>query len=154
MKTAKSLSELKRLVNKSLRDTLHSDIAPRSKEVLKEHIKTDVYDAYTPGQNSREDSKSIYERRGLMKSGDYIDTLFSGSSHGVTMTMLDITPGNNPWAKHDHTPQGTDLSRIINDGLQGNGHGLVTMEPRPYIENAQRDINELVIDTLQRKYGK
>lgn len=128
------------MIVQSLEETLRNDIAPESERIFKEHIKSDVYGAYAP---------KVYERRGLMQSGANIRT----SVDGLTMTMTDETPGNTPWG-WGKTPSGTQLSEIVDKGLQGNGAGWwPNAFPRPYVENTQKEVNDMVIQVLKRKYG-
>ena len=134
-----SFAELESHLMEELRSVIHNDIPPIVDDVIKEHINSDVY-SYSP---------EWYDRRGMMKSGENLKH-YEGD---LSLLVTDETPGNTP-VFPGYQPSGTDLSFIINTGAQGNGNGMWRKAfARPYIDNAQKDVNAKVIDVLHSKFG-
>lgn len=136
-----SFAELEAHLMEELRSIIHNDIPSIVDDVIKEHIVSDVYGAYT--------TPKWYDRRPLMKYGDNLKH-YEGD---LSLLVTDETPGNTP-VFPGYQPSGTDLSFIINDGLQGNKNGMWRRAfARPYIDNAQKDVDAKVIDVLHSKFG-
>lgn len=139
MKVFENLKSFESYLNKELKNILQNDIADKVDDIIKAHIKSDVY-SYSP---------KWYSRRGLMASGGNLVHQMTG----LSLLVTDETPGNTP-VFPGRTPSGTDLSYIINTGLQGNRYGMWRSAfPRPYIDNAQKDVDTMVINVLQSKFG-
>lgn len=131
---------LEKYILAELKNTLQTEIADMVDETIKQHAISDVYGAYNP---------RTYNRRGLLSSGGY----YKHDLNGFSLTVTDETPGNTP-SGYGHAPSGTELSEIIETGAQGNGGGLWREAfARPYMENAQREVDEKVIGILQSKFS-
>ena len=134
-----NLADLEAHIKEELRNIMHNEIPNKVDEIIKQHIVSDVY-SYNP---------DWYERRGLMQSGANLKH-YEGD---LSLLVTDETPGNTP-VFPGRTPSGTDLSYIINTGAQGNGNGMWRKAfARPYIDNAQKDVDAMVIDVLRSKFG-
>lgn len=131
---------MEQYILQKLKDTLATDIAGMVDQTIKQHAVFDIYGAYSPRS---------YKRRGLLSSGGN----YRHDLNGFSLTVTDETPGNTP-SGYGHTPSGTELSEIIETGAQGNGGGLWRNAfARPYIENAQREVDAKVLDILQSKFS-
>ena len=131
---------MKTYIESELKDTLGNEIADMVDETIKKHAESDVYDVYDP---------HFYDRRNLLRSGDfYIHDL-----SGFTLTVMDVTPGDTPTGE-GHNPTGKELPDIIEHGLQNNGHGKwLGAFARPYIANAQEEVDTKVIEVLKSKFA-
>ena len=140
MAVFESFSAMKSYIENILKETLAKEISDMVDETIKEHAISDVYGAYSPRS---------YERRNLlMTGGNYRHEL-----SGFSLTVTDETPGNTP-SGYGHTPSGTELSDIIEHGLQGNGNGgWKDAFPRPYMANAQNEVIPKAVYILQAKFG-
>ena len=136
------MAELEAYITEQLQDCLYNEIGDEIEHAIQRHIESDVYGAYSPHR---------YERRGLLKSGRY----FYRVPNGLSITVYDQTPGKEPFGD-GYTPTGTSLSEIINYGLQGEANGRhgrwKKAFPRPYIKNAQEEIDRLVPEIIRRRF--
>lgn len=140
VKVCNSMAELEAYIKEQLQDCLYNEIGDEIEHSIQRHIESDVYGAYSP---------KVYKRRGLLKSGRY----FYRVPNGLSITVYDQTPGSEP-SGNGYTPTGTSLSEIINFGLQGHGGGKWKKAfPRPYIKNAQEEIDRLVPEIIKRRFG-
>jgi hypothetical protein len=134
-----SIAALKAHIMEELRDVVHNEIPTMVDDIIKEHINSDVY-SYSP---------EWYTRRGMMQSGANLKHY----EEDLSLLVTDETPGNTP-VFPGYQPSGTDLSFIINTGAQGNKNGMWKKAfARPYIDNAQKDVDKKVIDVLRSKFG-
>lgn len=123
-----------------IKETLQNEIADMVDETIKQHAVSDVYNQYSP---------KTYNRRGLLSSGGN----YKHDLNGFSLTVTDETPGNTP-SGYGHTPSGTELSEIIETGAQGRNGGLWRDAfARPYIDNAQQEVDTKVIDILRSKFS-
>lgn len=114
---------------------LQKDAAPVATDIVKKHIKTDVYDAYTPRKNGWV-GKTTYRRRHVMEGSLYTSVI---AANEILITSrvngnTSIVPG---WNFTVSEPG--DFFRFLEKGKTGiwkNGF------PRPVITNAQKEINK------------
>lgn len=133
------MAELEAYIVDQLKDCLYNEIGDEIDHTIQRHAESDVY-SYSP---------KSYKRRGLLRSGNY----YYHIPNGLSLTVADQTPGNTPIG-NGHAPTGTQLSEIISSGAQGNGHGKwKDAFPRPYIENAQKEIGGRVVQILKARFG-
>lgn len=123
------------------RDILEDDVAPVATKILKKHIKTDIYDAYTPKTNGwvvmrgKKRIRQTYQRR-----NDLSADLFYIVNKDKELT---VSSNSNP------------MPPITGAKIRFNGYGslLYLLEsadmglwrggfPRPAVTNAQKEINE------------
>lgn len=141
MKVCNNLAELESYIRSQLQDCLYNEIGDEIDHVIQKHVQSDVYDAYDP---------LIYERRGLLKSAQYLYHI----PNGLTLEVVDQTPGDTPIMPGYSAPTSTQLSEIISGGLQGNRYGKWRLAfPRPYMQNAEDEVQQKVVEILQRRFG-
>lgn len=132
------MAELESYIIDQLKDCLYNEIGNEIDRTIQRHAESDVY-SYSPRS---------YERRGLLRSGAY----YYHIPNGLSLTVVDQTPGNTPIGS-GHTPTATQLSEIISTGAQGNRYGKwKDAFPRPYIENAQKEIDGMVGSILRARF--
>lgn len=143
MPVFESFAAMKSYIEGQIKDALGNEIADMVDQTIREHAQSDVYDAY-PQRGAYAD-----KMRNLLRAGSNYNHDISGFS----LTVTDETPGNTP-SGYGHTPSGTELSDIIEHGLQGNGNGgWKDAFPRPYMANAQDEVIPKAVDILQSKFG-
>ena len=133
--------ELMAAINANI-DAALREAAPKVKDILLSHIKSDIYDAYDP---------KFYERRGALESGNNI--VWQVTDH--TLVVKDMTPGNTPIGV-GKTPAGNQLIGIIQTGAQGNGLGKWKGAfARPAVANAQDELDNssVIRDALKNRFG-
>lgn len=141
MKEFDNIEALETGVQLELENFLRSVIAPEVERILSEHIKNDIYGAYSP---------VMYKRRGLLLSGSNLESTVDG----LELFVTDKTPGDTPIAS-GHTPSGTDLLKIIETGAQGHGAGKwPNAFPRPAVKNAQEEVDKRVNELLRAFFAK
>lgn len=139
MPVFETFAAMKKHIEDELKSALQNEIGDMVDQTIREHAVSDVYGVYTP---------SFYDRRDLLKSGDY----YLHELNGFSLTVRDITPGDTPVAS-GHNPVGTELSEIIETGAQNNGFGKwLGAFPRPYMSNAQEEVIPKAVDILQAKF--
>ena len=137
MPVFESIAEVEEYLKQQMEEALANEVADMVDETVRQHAQSDVYGAYSP---------MSYSRRGLLAAGNYTHEV-----SGLSLTVRDETPGSPP-SGYGHTPSGTELSEIIETGAQGNGGGhWIDAFARPYMENAQRDVDEKVLEIIQAK---
>ena len=140
MPTFETFAALKLYIETELKNTLRTEIADMVDETIKKHAISDVYNAYDP--------VAYIRRNNLSSGGNYRHDI-----NGFTLIVTDETPGDEPIAS-GHTPSGTELSEIIETGAQGHGYGKwPNAFARPYMANAQEEVNTRVTDILKSKFG-
>lgn len=140
MPVFETFAAMKAHIENELKNTLENEIADTVDETIKKHAISDVYGVYDP---------VAYIRRGELRSGGH----YRHDISGLTLVVTDETPGDTPIAS-GHTPSGTELSEIIETGAQGHGHGKWPAAfARPYMSNAQEEVDTRVIDILKSKFG-
>lgn len=115
-----------------INDSLEIDVADEVVKVVQEHIKTDVYDAYTP---------LAYQR-----TNELLNDVQS-EMNGDTLEIYDTRNEN-----------GKDIPQIIETGKGYTWGGLdERIGPRPFMENAEQQIIQddlhtaIMKDSLRRK---
>lgn len=88
-----SWEELVNAVNYEAKNILLADVAPVAKEVFKEHIQTDIYDAYTPKENGWVGHKT-YERRYVLP-----DNVIAMLEDSETLVVTSIATASKPIVK-------------------------------------------------------
>lgn len=136
-----SVESFAQFLSDDLKDFM-TELAPDVEQVLLNHIRSDIYGAYTP---------QSYDRRYELWDGKNIESNVSGHE----LTVKDMTPGSTPLAA-GYTPPGNVLIGIIEEGAQGHGYGKWRKAfARPAVANAQREVGQggLVLKKLKDRYG-
>lgn len=118
---------------------LKEDVTPVAEKILAKHIKSDIYDKYTPKTNgwvSSNGSRTTYQRRHVLE--DNIKTLIQ-DKHTilVTSTATSSSAVVKGWSFHNRYP-GAFL-KLLESGNMGIWKGGF---PRPAIKNTQNEIDE------------
>ena len=138
--SATSYDNWKDLVNavqEGLNSVLKKDVAPVAKNILSEHIKTDIYDAYTPKENGwvkkvrGKQVRATYERR-----NDLIKEVYAGFENSHTLFVTSGAEANTPVLGkfREHTGAFLELLESGNMGLWRGGF------PRPAVSRAVADM--------------
>ncbi len=120
---------------------LDKNVAPVAKEIVKEHIKKDIYEAYTPITNgwvSSNGSRATYKRRFLLLKRGAIYHTFSKADEIMVTSNVTASPAVVPgWSFHNRYPGAfLKLLESGNMGIWRDGF------PRPAIGNAQKEIDK------------
>lgn len=129
-----SWEELCDAAQKRCNDILKRDVAPVAKEIVKRHIKHDIYDVYTPKTNGWVDG-TTYQRRHVL-DGSVYSTFVDDDEIMVTSNATAskaVVPG---YSFHNRRP-GSFL-KLLETGRMGIWRGGF---PRPAIGNAQKEID-------------
>lgn len=125
---------------KACEDILTEHVVPVMQEILKRHIQTDIYDAYTPIDHYTFGGKIYegYKRRHILERSMYWE--IQGRNRDTAM-VTSTAKANKPIVKgysfHNRRP-GAFLKMLEGEkrGIWKNGF------PRPAISNAQREIDK------------
>lgn len=139
-------------VNDKASKILEKDVAPVAEEILKEHIKSDIYDVYTPKENGWVDGKT-YERRNDLEDGvksilQNNNTLCVTSTTKASPSVLDGYSFRNRYT-------GAFL-KLLESGNMGIWKGGF---PRPAVSNTEKDfetnseIKEAIKNGIKREIG-
>lgn len=141
-------------VDKKAGKILKNDVAPIAENILKKHIKSDIYDAYTPKENGWVNG-TTYQRRHIMENS--VTSVFQNGNTLLITTKKDVTASPSVikgWSFHNRY-QGSFL-KLIESGKTGiwkNGF------PRPAVSNAQiefgtsQEIKSSIKRGIQREIG-
>lgn len=150
--------ELTTAVQERCSKILDKKVAPIAKKIVKEHIKTDIYDAYTPKENgwvTKDGKPTTYERRMLFFKRDGIFHKFTNTRMDEIIVTSNVTASPavvKGWSFHTHGRPGSFLKL-----LESGNMGIWTKGfPRPAISNAQEDINTstLIETTINTELNK
>lgn len=144
-------------VNKVASNVLKNDVAPVAEDILIKHIKSDIYDAYTPKQNgwvTPEGKATTYERRHVLERSvtSYTtnnDTLLVTST---AMASKSVVKGYSFRNRYDGS-----FLQLLESGNMGIWRGGF---PRPAVKNTQdeidrsRRITSIIRQGIQREIGK
>lgn len=141
-------------VDKKAGQILKNDVAPIAENILKKHIKSDIYDAYTPKENGWVNG-TTYQRRHIMENS--VTSVFQNGNTLLVTTKKDVTASPSVikgWSFHNRY-QGSFLKLIEsgNTGIWKNGF------PRPAVSNAQiefgtsQEIKSSIKRGIQREIG-
>lgn len=124
-----NLNELASYINKLTKESLKSDVGETVKEKMQEHVEFDVYAVYPEPRR--------YERTGGLKRDIEVRE---------TQNSVEIVP--------TRTDDGNYIPSIIESGIgyKYSGYGLPYEQPRPFVENTRREIEEtgLHVETLKK----
>lgn len=114
---------------------LKKDVAPVAENILKKHIKSDIYDVYTPKTNGWVDG-TTYHRRYALEQG--ITTIVQKDKHTILITSnATASPAVlKGWSFRNRYP-GSFL-KLLESGNMGIWRGGF---PRPAVTNTQAEID-------------
>ena len=150
MPTFKSVKELEKYLQEQIMDSLKTDVAEKTIELEKEHVKIDVYDAYDPTQYVRRK-----EDGGLLDDKNY---LVEEIENGIKISNI---TRDNGYA----TPSDPDryVTPIVEYGVGYTWeHSKIYHKqpyPRPFIEETRKDLKkgklkEFMKKALEKRFGK
>lgn len=120
---------------------LDKSVAPIAKEIVRKHIETDIYGAYTPKENgwvTTDGTPTTYKRRRLLLKRGAIYHKFSAVDEIMITSNATASPAVvKGWSFRNRYP-GAFL-KLLETGNMGIWRGGF---PRPAIGNAQKEINK------------
>lgn len=130
-------SDWESLVNaasKKVSEILQNDVAPVAENILKKHIKSDIYDAYTPKPNGWV-SGETYKRRHVLEQS--VTTIFQDKNTILVTSTANASPSVlSGWSFHNRYPGAfLKLLEVGNMGIWNGGF------PRPAVTNTQNEID-------------
>lgn len=131
---------------------LQRDVAPIAEDILKKHIKSDIYDVYTPKQNGWVNG-TTYQRRHVLEQA-VTTTVQDKHTILVTSTATASPAVLSGWSFHNRYP-GSFL-KLLEAGNMGIWHGGF---PRPAVTNTQNEIDtsqeikSAIQNGIQREIG-
>lgn len=142
-----TVADLKTEIVRRAGYALNNEVAEHVTNKLRSHVKSDVYDIYTP---------KMYERReeddGLLDQGNIRKTYRAG-----VLNIYEEAPPALPNGVSDRTQDKPDaLANIIEQGAKNpwNHRRYRWMSPRPFVTNTQEEINnnpEPIIEMIQKR---
>lgn len=116
---------------------LKQDVVPVAESILKRHIKSDIYDVYTPKENgwvSSDGQRTTYQRRNILE--DEVISLMSNKTLTVTSTAA-ASPSIIKGHSFRNRYPGAFL-KLLESGNMGIWRGGF---PRPAIKNTQAEFD-------------
>ena len=130
-----SWENLTAAAEKHCANVLLKDVAPVAKEIVRKHIQSDIYDAYTPQEGAWVNG-STYQRRGKLLTTLQATLNVDGNELTVTSKATASKPIIKGYRFNNVYP-GAFLEMLESDnrGIWKSGF------PRPAISNAQKEID-------------
>lgn len=130
--------------NKKCRDILDKDVAPVVKEIITEHIDTDIYARYTQNPESHWNGGGPYERRYALKK---LTIYYTGQNEITITSDASASPSVAQGWNYQNEYPGAFFMLLEKGDLGFFRKGF----PRPAITNAQREVNrsQRVRDAIQ-----
>lgn len=120
---------------------LGRSVAPIAKDIVRKHIETDIYGAYTPKENgwvTTDGVPTTYKRRRLLLKRGAIYHKFSAADEIMVTSDVTASPAIiKGWSFRNRYP-GAFL-KLLETGNMGIWYGGF---PRPAIGNAQKEIDK------------
>lgn len=122
-------------VDDKAENVLKKDVAPIAEELLRKHIKSDIYDVYTPRENAWVNG-STYQRRHVLEES--ITSFMSDKNTLLITSSATASPAIvNGWSFHNRYPGAfLKLLESGNMGIWKRGF------PRPAVSNTQDEIDQ------------
>lgn len=121
-------------VEKRVPAILTKDVAPVAEEILRKHIKSDIYDVYTPKENGWVHG-STYQRRHILE--DSIVAYVNGDTLVVTSTATASPSVIYGWSFENR------YAGAFLEMLETGNMGFWRKDfPRPAVSNAQKEIDK------------
>lgn len=126
--------ELVSAVDAKASKILKQDVAPIAEDILKRHIKSDIYDVYTPKENGWVNGET-YKRRYALEQA--ITTLVQDKNTILVTSTATASPAVlSGWSFHNRYPGAfLKLLEVGNMGIWNGGF------PRPAVANTQNEID-------------
>lgn len=140
---------------------LQRDVAPVAEDILKKHIKSDIYDAYTPKTNGwvlktqTANGQDQYVRTTYQRRNDLIDAVYSRMMGKHTLFITSKAKVNTPLFGKFQNHEGAFLE-LLESGNMGLWRGGF---PRPAVMNTQNEIDtsheikSAIQNGIQREIG-
>lgn len=131
---------------------LKTDVAPIAEDILKEHIKSDIYDVYTPIENGWVNG-TTYKRRHILEGA--VTTIVQDKNTILITSTATASPAVvSGWSFHNRYPGAfLKLLEVGNMGIWNGGF------PRPAVSNTQKEfdtsqkIKSAIQKGIQREIG-
>lgn len=131
---------------------LQRDVAPVAEDILKKHIKSDIYDVYTPKQNGWVNG-TTYQRRHALEQA--VTTIVQDKHTILITSTATASPAVlSGWSFHNRYPGAfLKLLEVGNMGIWRGGF------PRPAVTNTQNEIDtsqeikSAIQNGIQREIG-
>lgn len=131
---------------------LQRDVAPVAEDILKKHIKSDIYDVYTPKQNGWVNG-TTYQRRHALEQA--VTTIVQDKHTILVTSTATASPAVlSGWSFHNRYPGAfLKLLEVGNMGIWRGGF------PRPAVTNTQNEIDisqeikSAIQNGIQREIG-
>ena len=139
-KSCDSWEELMDVVQQRCTTILDKNIAPIAKDIVRKHIETDIYNAYTPKENgwvTSNGTPTTYKRRKLLLKRGSIYHTFSAADEIMITSNVTASPAIVKGYSFRNRYPGAFL-KLLETGNMGIWHGGF---PRPAIGNAQKEID-------------
>ncbi|WP_226035607.1 hypothetical protein [Aquibacillus saliphilus] len=148
MRDFDDLNKLLRYVEEQSAEVMENDVSHNVKQLQSQHVKTDVYDAYT-GQDPYMDRRGY--NGGLADTRNMIHTV-TNTINGIELFIKNVTGGNESVYKTGATNPPDYLAGIIENG-RNNGRYMTNktgtqnqyLNARPFISNTIEELQ----NTLQ-----
>lgn len=127
-------NSLTNAVNTKANQILQTDVAPVAENILKKHIKSDIYDVYTPKENGWVNGETYKRRHSLEQA---ITTIPQGENTILITSAATASPAIiTGWSFRNRYPGSfLKLLEAGNMGIWTSGF------PRPAVNNTQDDID-------------
>lgn len=125
-------------VEKVIPSVLTNDVAPLAENILRKHIKNDIYNAYTPKTNgwvTANGTPTTYQRRHVLESA-IMSSMMSPDTLFITSTATASPAILNGYSFHNRYP-GAFL-QLLESGNMGLWHSGFA---RPAVKNTQDEID-------------
>lgn len=131
---------------------LQRDVAPVAEDILKKHIKSDIYDVYTPKPNGWVNG-TTYQRRHVLEQA--VTTIVQDKHTILVTSTATASPAVlSGWSFHNRYPGAfLKLLEVGNMGIWRGGF------PRPAVTNTQNEIDtsqeikSAIQNGIQREIG-
>lgn len=146
----KNLKELEKELYKRINTALDTEVADTVKEVMTDHIVSDVYDVYEPVAYQRR-----YNNGGLLDANNIISTMGDNGELFVQNITLGyptyFIPGIN---KHFISANADSFITPVIE--YGKGYDVIDIVPRPFIQNTHDDLerNHYHTEAMKRSLKK
>lgn len=125
---------------------IQTEIVPKAEEILRKHIASDIYGAYTPKTGGWVNG-TTYSRRNVLEGAVYSRQ----EGEGRYLVTSDAPASSSVVRGYNFSPHGAGaFLALLESGHMGIWRGGFA---RPAVSNAQKEVDQMIVSVLKSRLG-
>ncbi|MFQ8982634.1 MAG: hypothetical protein ACLR6W_00015 [Evtepia sp.] len=141
-----SWAALEAAIKNECNQIIETEIVPKAEEILRKHIASDIYGAYTPKPGAWVNG-TTYSRRHVLEGSVY--SRKEGEGRYLVTSDASASPSVVPGYSFSPRGAGSFLA-LLESGNMGIWRGGFA---RPAVGNAQKEVDQMIVSVLKSRLG-